>query len=217
MQGKKNYFRKGIVGSVIILLTAIVIPSTIAVAESIGEIDSKYMDSEYPYLVDSEEQVASPQEPTEIIEERTENEVVLDNHDGTFTKKIYQEPIYTEAENSGKLEKVQTNLIIEDGVIQPDNVTIPTTFLPKMEKGLYQIVGDGSEKISFSFKGASGVAKESKEQTSEKNQLIADSSGEVIEDSSAANRSGDHTYDYFSGIKNAKGKNKVIKIRVRRW
>ncbi|WP_429960276.1 DNRLRE domain-containing protein [Enterococcus sp. AZ012] len=187
MQGKKNYFRKGIVGSVIILLTAIVIPSTIAVAESIGEIDSKYMDSEYPYLVDSEEQVASPQEPTEIIEERTENEVVLDNHDGTFTKKIYQEPIYTEAENSGKLEEVQTNLIIEDGVIQPDNVTIPTTFLPKMEKGLYQIVGDGSEKISFSFKGASGVAKESKEQTSEKNQLIADSSGEVIEDSSAAN------------------------------
>ena len=30
-------------------------------------------------------------------------------------------------------------------------------------------------------------------------------------------KSGDHTYDYFSGIKNAKGKNKVIKIRVRRW
>lgn len=47
--------------------------------------------------------------PTEVVEERTETEKVFDNQDGTFTKKIYTEPIH--AEKNGKLEEVSTNLV----------------------------------------------------------------------------------------------------------
>ncbi|MCU5616772.1 hypothetical protein OCB10_22300, partial [Bacillus cereus] len=39
--------------------------------------------------------------PTEIVEERTETEKVFDNNDGTFTKRVYTEPIH--AEKDGKL------------------------------------------------------------------------------------------------------------------
>ena len=47
--------------------------------------------------------------PTEIVEERTETEKVFDNNDGTFTKRVYTEPIH--AEKDGKLEEVSPKLV----------------------------------------------------------------------------------------------------------
>ncbi|MED3088150.1 hypothetical protein P4379_18535 [Bacillus toyonensis] len=47
--------------------------------------------------------------PTEVVEERTETEKVFDNNDGTFTKKVYTEPIHTEKD--GKLEEVSPKLV----------------------------------------------------------------------------------------------------------
>lgn len=34
--------------------------------------------------------------PTEVVEERTETEKVFDNNDGTYTKRVYTEPIHIE-------------------------------------------------------------------------------------------------------------------------
>ncbi|MCU5517788.1 DNRLRE domain-containing protein [Bacillus wiedmannii] len=93
--------------------------------------------------------------PTEVVEERTETEKVFDNQDGTFTKKIYTEPIH--AEKNGKLEEVSTNL-----VESPDKkiVTENTALKPKFEKvvkdGKYvQFEVDGHT-IQYELTGARG-------------------------------------------------------------
>lgn len=67
--------------------------------------------------------------PTEVVEERTETEKVFDNNDGTFTKKVYTEPIHTEKD--GKLEEVSPKL-----VTAPDEkiVTENTKLKPEFEK-----------------------------------------------------------------------------------
>lgn len=42
------------------------------------------------------------QAPTEVKDERTENEVVFDNHDGSFTKQIFADPINMEVDGEMK-------------------------------------------------------------------------------------------------------------------
>lgn len=90
--------------------------------------------------------------PTEIKNERTENEIVYDNHDGTLTKQIYTEPIFMEED--GEMKAVDPTLEAEKTLIEPKQTEITTQFLEKMENGKYQTFGEKEEQLSFSFKGA---------------------------------------------------------------
>ena len=65
--------------------------------------------------------------PTEVVEERTETEKVFDNNDGTFTKKVYTEPIHTEKD--GKLEEISPKLVTApDEKIVTENTKLKTEF-----------------------------------------------------------------------------------------
>ncbi len=61
------------------------------------------------------------------MEERTETEKVFDNNDGTFTKKVYTEPIHTEKD--GKLEEISPKLVTApDEKIVTENTKLKTEF-----------------------------------------------------------------------------------------
>lgn len=54
------------------------------------------------------EKEAGEKAPTEVKEERTENEVVFDNHDGSFTKQIFADPINMEVD--GDMKRIDANV-----------------------------------------------------------------------------------------------------------
>ncbi|MBC1316909.1 DNRLRE domain-containing protein [Listeria booriae] len=93
--------------------------------------------------------------PVELEEERTENELVYDNQNGTFTKQIFTEPI--NVKEDGKWERVSNELeLTSDDFIEAENTEIKAAFLPEMEKGKYSIFGEGNESIAFSLVSAEG-------------------------------------------------------------
>lgn len=96
--------------------------------------------------------------PTEVTKERTENEIVYDNHNGTMTKQIYTEPIFMEED--GKMKAIDSTLEAEKEIIEPKQTELSTQFLEKMEKGSYQTFGEKEEQLSFAFKGAKEGDKE---------------------------------------------------------
>ncbi|EMG29302.1 hypothetical protein [Listeria fleischmannii] len=68
-----------------------------------------------PYTGFAEEEGASQKDTdkveekrTEVKDERTETEIVYDNHDGSFTKQIFSEPIHVEVD--GEMERVNPEL-----------------------------------------------------------------------------------------------------------
>ena len=74
--------------------------------------------------------------PTEIVEERTETEKVFDNNDGTFTKRVYTEPIH--AEKDGKLEEVSPKLVeAPNEKIVTENTTLEPEFEKATQDGKY--------------------------------------------------------------------------------
>ncbi|MCL6588150.1 MAG: hypothetical protein K6T72_16935 [Anoxybacillus sp.] len=72
--------------------------------------------------------------PGEIIEERTENTKVYYNGDGTFTKKIYFEPIHIKKKNQQQFEEVSAGLIDNThnaNDVQAENTTLEPHFYKK--------------------------------------------------------------------------------------
>ncbi|MBC2116167.1 DNRLRE domain-containing protein [Listeria booriae] len=93
--------------------------------------------------------------PVELVEERTENEIVYDNQNGTFTKQIFTEPV--NVKEDGEWERVSNDLVTtEDNVIEAERTEIKASFLPKMEDGKYSVFGEGNEAIAFRFESAEG-------------------------------------------------------------
>ncbi|WP_373862740.1 DNRLRE domain-containing protein [Listeria newyorkensis] len=93
--------------------------------------------------------------PVELVEERTENEIVYDNQNGSFTKQIFTEPI--NVKEDGEWERVSNDLVTTDeDVIEAERTEIQAQFLPKMEKGKYSTFGEGNEAITFGFESAEG-------------------------------------------------------------
>ncbi|MBC6315664.1 DNRLRE domain-containing protein [Listeria grandensis] len=93
--------------------------------------------------------------PVEVVEERTENELVYDNQNGSFTKQIFTEPI--NVKEDGEWERVSNDLVTTDeDVIEAERTEIQAQFLPKMEKGKYSTFGEGNEAITFGFESAEG-------------------------------------------------------------
>lgn len=93
--------------------------------------------------------------PVELVEERTENELVYDNQNGSFTKQIFTEPV--NVKEDGEWERVSNDLVTTDeDVIEAERTEIQASFLPKMEKGTYSTFGEGNEAITFGFESAEG-------------------------------------------------------------
>ncbi|MEW9184300.1 DNRLRE domain-containing protein [Bacillus mycoides] len=117
------------------------------------EKEKKELPAPHPDQV--KKKLKSQAKPTEVVEERTETEKVFDNQDGTFTKKVYTEPIHTE--KNGKLEEVSSNLVeAPDKKIVTENTKLKPEFKKTVTDGKYaQFQADGHT-IQYELIGASG-------------------------------------------------------------
>ncbi|PEM49507.1 DNRLRE domain-containing protein [Bacillus wiedmannii] len=93
--------------------------------------------------------------PTEVVEERTEHEKVFDNKDGTYTKKVYTEPIHTE--KNGKLEDIQPELVAKtQETIESKTTKLQPTFQKKLEEKEYATFEVDGHKVTYQLIGAKG-------------------------------------------------------------
>ncbi|MFD3447575.1 DNRLRE domain-containing protein [Microbacteriaceae bacterium 4G12] len=97
--------------------------------------------------------------PVELISERTKNEKVFDNGNGTFTKKIYQNPIHIKENN--KWEEISTNLenTSSEVTISPKKTELNVLYEKKMKNGQYAQFKNGKHEIKYSLLEASGESK----------------------------------------------------------
>ncbi|BCC57733.1 TPA: DNRLRE domain-containing protein [Bacillus cereus] len=99
--------------------------------------------------------------PTEIVEERTETEKVFDNNDGTFTKRVYTEPIH--AEKDGKLEEVSPKLVeAPNEKIVTENTTLEPEFEKATQDGKYVQFKVKDHTIQYKLISANGEKGEMK-------------------------------------------------------
>ncbi|MBC1521206.1 DNRLRE domain-containing protein [Listeria aquatica] len=145
---KKN-FKKGLLS----LMAASLVFSLIPPCEGKAESDSASQKEK----AESKKQT---EKPTEMVSERTENEKVFDNHDGSFTKQIFSEPIHMEED--GKLKEIDPVLEQEEksDVIQPKQTKLEIEFLEKMDNGAYQKLTKPGAEVVFALKGAKQGDKE---------------------------------------------------------
>ncbi|HFJ9312818.1 DNRLRE domain-containing protein [Bacillus cereus group sp. BceL308] len=93
--------------------------------------------------------------PTEIVEERTETEKVFDNNDGTYTKKVYTEPIHIE--KNGKLEEVSPKLVeAPNAKIVTENTTLEPEFEKTTQDGKYVQFKVKDHTIKYKLMSANG-------------------------------------------------------------
>lgn len=91
----------------------------------------------------------------EIVEERTDTEMVYDNQDGTFTKQIYTEPV--NVKEDGDWEPISNTMVFDGGDnIASERTEIQPTFFAEMEQGRYSKFGDDEDQITFSLESAEG-------------------------------------------------------------
>nr|P42018.1 RecName: Full=Wall-associated protein; Flags: Precursor [Geobacillus stearothermophilus]AAA86051.1 precursor for wall associated protein [Geobacillus stearothermophilus] len=97
--------------------------------------------------------------PGEIIEERTENTKVYYNGDGTFTKKIYFEPIHVKKKGQKIFEEVSSSLTDSTNntnYVETENTILETNFYKKMVDGEYANFHYNGYSISYSILEAAG-------------------------------------------------------------
>ncbi|PED51906.1 hypothetical protein CN391_29615, partial [Bacillus anthracis] len=93
--------------------------------------------------------------PTEVVEERTETEKVFDNNDGTYTKKVYTEPIHVEKD--GKLEEVSPKLVeAPNEKIVTENTTLEPEFEKTTQDGKYVQFKVKDHTIQYKLMSANG-------------------------------------------------------------
>ncbi|MFB8328961.1 DNRLRE domain-containing protein [Bacillus wiedmannii] len=93
--------------------------------------------------------------PTEIVEERTETEKVFDNNDGTYTKKVYTEPVHVE--KNGKLEEVSPKLVeAPNKKIVTENTTLEPEFEKTAQDGKYVQFKVKDHTIQYKLMSANG-------------------------------------------------------------
>ncbi|KZE67993.1 hypothetical protein AWM68_17635 [Fictibacillus phosphorivorans] len=94
----------------------------------------------------------------EIVKQRTDKSKVYDNGDGTFTKKVYFEPVHRKED--GEWKEISSVLTDENKYgIETENTWINAVFNKKMEDGEYATFSFGDESISFSILEAAGSNK----------------------------------------------------------
>ncbi|MCX8003015.1 MAG: Wall-associated protein, partial [Anoxybacillus mongoliensis] len=94
--------------------------------------------------------------PGELIGERTENTKVYYNGDGTFTRKIFFEPIHIKKKNEKQFEEVSTFFIDHPNHVQAENTILEPRFYKKMVDGEYAKFLYNEYSISYSILEASG-------------------------------------------------------------
>ncbi|WP_188388787.1 DNRLRE domain-containing protein, partial [Priestia taiwanensis] len=93
--------------------------------------------------------------PQEIIEERSETSKIFDNKDGTYTQKIYQDPIHIKKGDEWK--EISPELIKSpQKAVVTENTQLSATFKSKMEKGEYVQFEKDGHKVKYSLLEASG-------------------------------------------------------------
>lgn len=95
----------------------------------------------------------------EIIEQRTENSKVFYNGDGSYTKKIYFEPIHKKEKGDKVFEEISTSLVDDTkntNEVEAENTIIEPTFYKKMSNGKYASFSLNGNQISYSILEASG-------------------------------------------------------------
>ncbi|MBC1339369.1 DNRLRE domain-containing protein [Listeria innocua] len=92
--------------------------------------------------------------PTEIKVERTENEAVYDNHDGSFTKKVYMEPVHLK--ENGVWKPISNEVTKTKDTIETERTELDAQFSTKIEGGLYSEFGEGKDQMRFYLLQASG-------------------------------------------------------------
>ncbi|WP_020059920.1 DNRLRE domain-containing protein [Bacillus sp. 123MFChir2] len=103
----------------------------------------------------AEQKRTSDGKPTEVVEERTEHEKVFDNKNGTYTKKVYTEPIHTKKD--GKLEEIQPELVEKSPqTIATKTTKLKPTFQKKLEKKEYAAFEVDGHKVTYKLTGAKG-------------------------------------------------------------
>ncbi|MEN2666205.1 ribonuclease domain-containing protein [Listeria aquatica] len=145
---KKN-FKKGLLSLMAASLVFLLIPPYEGKAESDSDAQKEKAETK-----------KQTEKPTEVVSERTESEKVFDNHDGSFTKQIFSEPIHMEED--GKLKEMDPVLEQEEksDVIQPKQTKLEIEFLEKMDNGAYQKLTKPGAEVVFALKGAKQGEKE---------------------------------------------------------
>ena len=164
MKKRKKLLNFGIFLSVFVLLLSSFVPSYVVLAETVKGQKGEVVETQTTENLKNDEEEKKSETQEEILEERTETEKVFDNKDGTFTKQIYQEPINIEDKETKKYEPIDLDIEEKDHELEANNIEFPTKFKTKMENGSYQEVGE-TEKINFSFKGASTINFSSKDES----------------------------------------------------
>ena len=96
----------------------------------------------------------------EIVENRTEDTKTFYNGNGTYTKKLYFEPIHKKNNETKKFEEISTSLIDNDtdpDEIEAKNTIIEPTFYKKIKKGKYASFKLNGNKIEYGLLEASGT------------------------------------------------------------
>ncbi|MGE7717490.1 DNRLRE domain-containing protein [Priestia megaterium] len=96
------------------------------------------------------------EEETTIPQQKDESSLIKDNGNGSFTKKIYSEPIYREENN--KLKTISTDLVENNSSndIQPKNASIDVVFNSHMEDGEYASFQNDSHQLIYKLVAAKG-------------------------------------------------------------
>lgn len=94
----------------------------------------------------------------EIIKERTANSKVFYNGDGTFTKKIYFQPIHKKNKEKGEWEDLSSKLTdsSDDKTVNTENAILNSSFYKHMKNGEYANFDYNGHAVSYSLLEASG-------------------------------------------------------------
>ncbi|EJQ78680.1 YD repeat (Two copies) [Bacillus toyonensis] len=94
-------------------------------------------------------------QPTEIVENRTETQKVFDNGNGTFTKKMYTEPVHMK--ENGKWEEISSNLkATSTKKIATTKTELKSSFQQVMKNGEYATFEAQGHSIQYALKQARG-------------------------------------------------------------
>jgi RHS repeat-associated protein len=90
-----------------------------------------------------------------MVGNRKAKEKIFYNQDGTYTKKIYNQPVHFK--KGEKWEEISTKIVEKDTKsIKPERTMLEVEFAKEMNKGKYTTFKQGEHYLDFSLQGASG-------------------------------------------------------------
>ncbi|SFS88826.1 RHS repeat-associated core domain-containing protein [Marininema halotolerans] len=103
--------------------------------------------------------------PKELVKKRTDDSKLIDNGNGTFTKKIYSEPIHNKVGSEWK--EISTELTPSGNLLKPKNTWIDVAFKTATKEGKYATIQADEHTLSYSFLGAKATSQPESKETPE--------------------------------------------------